>query len=569
MKSIIKVFITVAMLFTTSVGAISLQPDVIFAAKKNGWVLTNNVWYYYVNDVKKTGWLTENNAKYYLKPDGAKAIGWVLVNGNWYYMNPNGQMLTGWKYYNNYWYFLKSDGSMAVGWVYPEENLEWYYLAPSGEMLTGWQYVDRAWYYINADGYRATGWITYNKKKYYLKPNGTMASGWNYIQGDWYYFESSGALKTGWYKEWETWFFLGGNGKMQVGWLANNGYWYYFAQNGYMQTGWVDYKENRYFLSPSGEMATGWLQIGGTWYYLDSGTGALNPNKKPEVVATNYQYLDIRYPSKVTAAEINNYISAYEKKTGKTSGLRGLGQTIIDTAKAGGVNPLILASMTIHESGYGTNPLTKYKNNLFSVAAYDSAAYDSAYTFNSIKQAMQYQINFLKEGYLNPSSWKFKGYFLGDATNGLNYYYATDKDWGSKIAAHAQKIHPFNTKEYTSIELMNGSTFDVSIPKMYTDFSSMGIIAIANSNIPLTSSYQGTNVVGSIPAGSQFTVLRKYNDHSFYVLYEGKKYFLKISISNYKQYFTILNLLRDSNFNYTVQSSIYLPVPAGYSPVYR
>lgn len=183
-----------------------------------------------------------------------------------------------------------------------------------------------------------------------------------------------------------------------------------------------------------------------------------------KTVATSYVNLDIRYPSKVKADEINNYISNYEKYSGKSSVFKGKGQLFIDVGNNAGINPLILASMAIHESAYGTNELSKRKYNLFSVGANDSNPFYYAHIFQNVEHSVKYQAKFLKEDYLNKSSWKYKGSYLGGAKGGLNYYYATDKEWGKKIAAHANRIHPFNGKEHSNIKVMSGVMPTVAKP---------------------------------------------------------------------------------------------------------
>ncbi|WP_217269621.1 C40 family peptidase [Neobacillus endophyticus] len=59
----------------------------------NGWVLSNDTWYYYKNGQKQTGWLNDN--------------------GTWYFLDSDGKMLTGWVRSSSKWYYLYKDGSMA------------------------------------------------------------------------------------------------------------------------------------------------------------------------------------------------------------------------------------------------------------------------------------------------------------------------------------------------------------------------------------------------------------------------------------------------------------------------
>ncbi|UOY93143.1 SH3 domain-containing protein [Ectobacillus sp. JY-23] len=181
-------------------------------------------------------------------------------------------------------------------------------------------------------------------------------------------------------------------------------------------------------------------------------------------VATDYKSMNLRYPSQVTASEINSYIQKYEVLTGERSIFGGQGQLFIDVATEAGINQLLFAAMAIHESRFGMNELAVQKYNLFSVGAYDADPLYYAHTFQSVEHAVRYQAKFLRENYLNPSNWRYKGSYLGDGNGGINYYYATDKQWGEKIAAHANKIHPFRAEEYTNIEVMSGVTPVVADP---------------------------------------------------------------------------------------------------------
>ncbi|MBO9129107.1 SH3 domain-containing protein [Bacillus sp. 165] len=302
------------------------------------------------------------------------------------------------------------------------------------------------------------------------------------------------------------------------------------------------------------------------WYYVTAGsikgwssaqyitkTQDPAPTPTPDVkpVATDYKTMDIRYPSKVTAQEINDYISKYETYTGKKSVFSGQGQLFITIGTETGINQLILAAMAIHESAYGTNYLSNWKNNLFSVGAYDSSPYDSAYMFTSVEQAVRYQAYFLKSGYLNPSSWKFKGYYLGDAAGGLNYYYASDKQWGEKIANHANKIHPFNATEYTNISIMDKTASAIALPETVDMFSSE-TKATANAVLSVKGTIDGSEVT-TIPQGAEFTVLAKYNNQWFKVEYNGTIGYFKVNLSTYKTYFQIKNLIRTADYKYYTQ----------------
>ena len=310
------------------------------------------------------------------------------------------------------------------------------------------------------------------------------------------------------------------------------------------------------------------------------------PVEKPIVaveetpLAAEYKSLDLRYPSSVTAAEINNYIQGYCNSTGKTSVLSGKGQMLLDVATGAGINQLIFAAMTIHESGFATSSLSKTKFNIFSIAAYTGDnAWDSAYRYENVDQAIRFQSHFVKALYLSPvpppGNWsRFKGYTLGDKTTGMNFFYAADANWGQAIANHANKIHPFKPEEYLStLPMMSGSTTKVELNDYYDDFSSMNIIGLTKASVNLYNNRTDTTSFGAMVPGSNFTVLGKTNDNWLKVKYlingVEKTCFMKGSFDKYSQYYTILNLMRSKTTFVYSQQTDGTELPSGYVTVYR
>ena len=81
----------------------------------NGWVLEQDNWYYYVNNVKQTGWLTLGNTKYYLDSNGKMYSDcWVDISNTKYYFNVHGEMVKGWMKWRNQWYYLNNSGQMLT-----------------------------------------------------------------------------------------------------------------------------------------------------------------------------------------------------------------------------------------------------------------------------------------------------------------------------------------------------------------------------------------------------------------------------------------------------------------------
>lgn len=74
-----------------------------------------------------------------------------------------------------------------------------------------------------------------------------------------------------------------------------------------------------------------------------------------------------------------------------------------DAEQKYGINGVFLASIAIHESGWGKSNIAKDKHNLFGFGAYDSSPYESAVTFDSYSEGALTVANWLISNYLNPA----------------------------------------------------------------------------------------------------------------------------------------------------------------------
>lgn len=119
-----------------------------------------------------------------------------------------------------------------------------------------------------------------------------------------------------------------------------------------------------------------------------------------------------------------------------------------DAEQKYGINGVFLASIAIHESGWGNSTIAKDKFNLFGFGAYDSSPYESAVTFENYKQGIDKVAGWLASNYLNVTGTVLKtgeiasGLYYNEATvSGVNVRYATDEMWGTKIFNTMQKLY--------------------------------------------------------------------------------------------------------------------------------
>ncbi|MED1468608.1 SH3 domain-containing protein [Bacillus salipaludis] len=270
----------------------------------------------------------------------------------------------------------------------------------------------------------------------------------------------------------------------------------------------------------------------------------------------SYQFIDLRTQSPVTANQINQYIANYVNLTGKYSILTGKGNVFIEVGKRYGINALYLAAHAIHESAFGTSTISISKNNLFGFGAYDAAPFISAYHFDSVDSCIEYIAREMKTTYLNPNSWKYHGAYLGfstktlsnqridTASEGMNFYYASDPKWGKAIAQHMEKILHYQKSYYDRAAVNTVIPSRPTIPNG-SDLFPDHVIAIAKTDLVLNSKKGVADKIKTIPKGSTFIILEKTNDFWVRVKVDNREYWTSdVKFSSYKDFLSVQNLGR-------------------------
>jgi mannosyl-glycoprotein endo-beta-N-acetylglucosaminidase len=313
---------------------------------------------------------------------------------------------------------------------------------------------------------------------------------------------------------------------------------------------------NATFVFPNALVSNGWYKVS-----YNGKTGYLSGTYIKEVVTGDpmhregYQFIDLRKPSKVSAAQIDLYINNY--LNGRVSVLKGKGQAFVNAGNKYGVNSLYLAAHAIHESGYGTSNISLGKYNLFGFGAYDASPFIAAVRFSSVEQNIEYIAQEMKATYLNTLNWKYKGAYLGFSTKtvstgaridanseGMNFYYASDVKWGQKIAAHMQKILPYNKADYDSAQI-NSTSFPFPSRPLGLDRFPLGVKAIAKTNINLSNQKGSTVSAAYIKEGTEFDIIEKHNDYWVKVMLDNKEYWTNdIKFDRYNQFISVKNLGR-------------------------
>ena len=112
------------------------------------------------------------------------------------------------------------------------------------------------------------------------------------------------------------------------------------------------------------------------------------------------------------------------------------------------VNGIFIASIAIHESGWGTSQIAEDKNNLFGYGSYDETPYESSYEFTSFADGIETVTKSLVKYYLNPTGTKiYDGetasawYYNGPTVDGVNQRYASDPDWHTKVYSYIEMLY--------------------------------------------------------------------------------------------------------------------------------
>lgn len=105
-----------------------------------------------------------------------------------------------------------------------------------------------------------------------------------------------------------------------------------------------------------------------------------------------------------------------------------------------GINGIFLASVAIHESGFGTSTISNNKKNLFGYGAVDSNPYGGAYSFNTYSEGIDLLARVFMKYYLNPNGAKiYDGniadgrFYNGSTISSVNIRYASDKNWANSV----------------------------------------------------------------------------------------------------------------------------------------
>ena len=169
--------------------------------------------------------------------------------------------------------------------------------------------------------------------------------------------------------------------------------------------------------------------------------GIVAQNKVQRIVSNLNFNMALNVKSGLTLDDYKRILSGEARDVNKV--LENNAEAFYNAEQKYNVNGILLVAMAIHESGWGTSAISIDKKNLFGYGAYDSDAYNSAYTFNSYAEGIDLVAKVLAKAYLNPAGISMQDgdtttgrYYSSPTLSGINTRYSTDPNWCTKVFSY-------------------------------------------------------------------------------------------------------------------------------------
>ena len=135
--------------------------------------------------------------------------------------------------------------------------------------------------------------------------------------------------------------------------------------------------------------------------------------------------------SGASAWAIDEYLSA-------NTPLPPLGAAFMAAEAKYGINARFLLGAALHESGWGTSDIARYKHNLFGYNAYDRDPYRYATAYATYAANINATAKFIKDFYLKPSG----RWWGGQPTlRSMQQFWSSSHRWGASVMGVANSVH--------------------------------------------------------------------------------------------------------------------------------
>lgn len=248
-------------------------------------------------------------------------------------------------------------------------------------------------------------------------------------------------------------------------------------------------------------------------------------NKQWALQGTSYSYFQfqsVRQPSNYTGEELEAYIvnilaekqatgvAQYSGATTKSK-LIGIGAYLKEMETTYRVNAMFILAAAIHESNYGLSGNAMTKNNIFGIKVYDSSPELGEMYAKPQDSVLAFVTRYINASYGPQGGSYAKGMAPGNKTTGFNVHYASDPQWGSKIAGHMYRIDSFlGKKDYMKANLAVTNQTGV-VNARYTPVVSLSTLAFT---------YKSKDIGVNKILGYPLVILEEQNGPDGYVWYK-------------------------------------------------
>lgn len=208
------------------------------------------------------------------------------------------------------------------------------------------------------------------------------------------------------------------------------------------------------------------LKIEGDWYFISTieikgyipSNCVTTKNPNQEKMQENVQYtkqqilanlnfnMDLRKPSGLSLEQFKKVLSSDSNDKKKV--FEENAEYFYYIEKQYKINGIFVASVGIHESGWGTSTIANSKKNLFGYGAVDSNPYGGSYSFGTYAEGIDLISRVFVKYYLNPpgttiydGSQTVGKFYMGSNLNSVNSKYASDKNWANSVYKWMQYLY--------------------------------------------------------------------------------------------------------------------------------
>lgn len=189
-------------------------------------------------------------------------------------------------------------------------------------------------------------------------------------------------------------------------------------------------------------------KVGATEWYRGrlAGTKKVRWVKASALTNNGFVSVDLRKPSDVSAKDLQALLLAKGKTPSNI--LYRLAPEFIKAQASTGVSAQFMFAHAALETGWGSSTIASYKNNLFGYQAYDTCPITCSKYFPNGEAGLKLYASKIVNNYLVTSG----AYYNGKNVLAMNVRYATDQEWGQKIANIMQQIKPYKASYYAKVK---------------------------------------------------------------------------------------------------------------------